>query len=79
MSSRDEANDKTNSVPYALAGDAFTNSVRNADLLAECVEVGNLSINHFVASAAETLFGGVKDSGIGRERRFRGVAVLYCR
>jgi len=34
--------------------------------LAESVEVGNLSINHFVAPIAETPFGGLKDSGFGR-------------
>ena len=37
------------------------------------VEVGNLSINHFVASSAETPFGGVKDSGYGREGGTEGL------
>jgi succinate-semialdehyde dehydrogenase / glutarate-semialdehyde dehydrogenase len=69
----DEAIEKANSVPYGLAGYAFTNSARNADLLAERVEVGNLSINHFVASSAETPFGGVKDSGFGREGGVEGL------
>src|SRR5580658_7214743 len=73
--SLDEAIEKANSVPYGLAGYAFTNSARNADRLAESVEVGNLSINHFVASSAETPFGGVKDSGFGREG---GVEGLQC-
>ena len=54
-------------MPYGLAGYAFTRSAGNADRLANDVEVGNLSINHFVASVAETPFGGVKDSGYGRE------------
>jgi succinate-semialdehyde dehydrogenase/glutarate-semialdehyde dehydrogenase len=71
--SLDEAIEKANSVPYGLAAYAFTNSARNAEQLAENVEVGNLSINHFVASSAETPFGGVKDSGFGREG---GVEVL---
>ena len=31
------------------------------DRLADGVGVGNLSINHFVASSAETPFGGVKE------------------
>jgi succinate-semialdehyde dehydrogenase/glutarate-semialdehyde dehydrogenase len=71
----DEAIEKANSVPYGLAGYAFTNSARNADRLADSVEVGNLSINHFVASSVETPFGGVKDSGIGREG---GIEGLQC-
>jgi len=37
--------------------------------------VGNLSINHFVASIAETLFGGVKDSGVSHEG---GTELLQC-
>ncbi|MDR3532608.1 MAG: NAD-dependent succinate-semialdehyde dehydrogenase [Rhodopila sp.] len=73
--SLDEAIEKANSVPYGLAAYAFTNSAHNADRLAESVEVGNLSINHFVASSAETPFGGVKDSGFGREG---GVEGLQC-
>ena len=39
----------------------------------EGVEVGNLSINHLVASLAETPFGGVKDSGYGREGGSEGL------
>ncbi|HEY1411101.1 MAG TPA: aldehyde dehydrogenase family protein, partial [Rhodopila sp.] len=71
--SLDEAIEKANSVPYGLAAYAFTNSARNAEQLAESVEVGNLSINHFVASSAETPFGGVKDSGFGREGGVEGL------
>ena len=70
--SLDEAIEKANSVPYGLAGYAFTNSARKAERMAESVEVGNLSINHFVASSAETPFG-VKDSGFGREGGTEGL------
>jgi len=69
----DEAIEKANSLPYGLAAYAFTRSARNADMLADGVEVGNLSINHFVASVAETPFGGVKDSGYGREGGTEGL------
>jgi succinate-semialdehyde dehydrogenase/glutarate-semialdehyde dehydrogenase len=69
----DEAIEKANSLPYGLAAYAFTGSARNADVLAEGVEAGNLSINHFVASVAETPFGGVKDSGYGREGGTEGL------
>jgi succinate-semialdehyde dehydrogenase / glutarate-semialdehyde dehydrogenase len=69
----DEAIEKANALPYGLAGYAFTRSAHNADRLANEVEVGNLSINHFVASVAETPFGGVKDSGYGREGGTEGL------
>jgi succinate-semialdehyde dehydrogenase/glutarate-semialdehyde dehydrogenase len=69
----DEAIGKANSLPYGLAAYAFTRSARNIDQLAERVEVGNLSINHLTASFAETPFGGVKDSGYGREGGTEGL------
>jgi succinate-semialdehyde dehydrogenase / glutarate-semialdehyde dehydrogenase len=69
----DEAIEKANSLPYGLAGYAFTRSAHSADRLANELEVGNLSINHFVASMAETPFGGVKDSGYGREGGTEGL------
>ena len=69
----DEAIEKANSLPYGLAAYAFTRSAQNADRLASEVEVGNLSINHFVASVAETPFGGVKESGYGREGGTEGL------
>lgn len=69
----DEAIHKANALPFGLAAYAFTQSARNAEQLANRVEVGNLSINHFVASIAETPFGGVKESGYGREGGTEGL------
>ena len=69
----EEAIRRANELPYGLAAYAFTNSARNVDLLSDGVEAGNLSINHFVASVAETPFGGVKDSGYGREGGTEGL------
>ena len=69
----EEALAKANALPYGLAAYAFTNSARKAEQLAEGIEVGNLSINHYVASIAETPFGGVKDSGYGREGGVEGL------
>jgi succinate-semialdehyde dehydrogenase/glutarate-semialdehyde dehydrogenase len=69
----DEAIEKANALPYGLAAYAFTRSAQNADRIATEVEVGNLSINHFVASVAETPFGGVKESGYGREGGTEGL------
>lgn len=71
--SLDEAIAKANSLPFGLAGYAFTRSASNAYRLSEELEVGNLCINHFVAFVAETPFGGVKDSGYGREGGIEGI------
>ena len=60
-------------LPYGLAAYAFTRSARNVDRLADGVEAGNLSINTLVASVPETPFGGVKESGYGREGGTEGL------
>ncbi len=73
VKSLDEAIEKANALPYGLAAYAFTRSAGNAEALAERVEAGNLSINHLTASLAETPFGGVKDSGYGREGGTEGL------
>lgn len=73
--SLDEAIEKANALPYGLAAYAFTRSAKNANRLAEEVQAGNLAINHFVASNADTPFGGVKESGYGREG---GIEGLQC-
>lgn len=74
VSSLDEAIEKANALPYGLAAYAFTHSARNADQLTERIEAGNLSINTLEASVAETPFGGVKDSGYGREGGIEGLS-----
>ncbi|MEP5728528.1 MAG: NAD-dependent succinate-semialdehyde dehydrogenase [Sulfitobacter sp.] len=62
-----------NSVPYGLAGYAFTNRADYIDRMIDHVEVGNLSINTLEASMPETPFGGVKSSGYGREGGSEGL------
>lgn len=56
-----------NSVPVGLVGYAFTDSLAEAERIQRELEVGALSINHFDTPDSDTPFGGVKDSGIGRE------------
>jgi succinate-semialdehyde dehydrogenase/glutarate-semialdehyde dehydrogenase len=74
FSSIDEAVEKANALPFGLAAYAFTHSARNADRLAEGIEAGNVSINTLEASVAETPFGGVKESGYGREGGMEGLS-----
>lgn len=73
VSSIDEAIEKANALPFGLAAYAFTHSARNVDQLADGIEAGNFSINTLEASVAETPFGGVKESGYGREGGIEGL------
>ena len=73
VASLDAAIEATNSVPYGLAGYAFTNRADYIDRMIDEVEVGNLSINTLEASMPETPFGGVKSSGYGREGGSEGL------
>lgn len=65
--SLDDAITLANSLPVGLAGYAFTNSVDAAERLGRSMECGIMSINHFGGPAADMPFGGVKQSGMGRE------------
>jgi succinate-semialdehyde dehydrogenase/glutarate-semialdehyde dehydrogenase len=69
----EEAIEKSNDSPFALSAYGFTGSARNVALMSEGVECGSLSINHYRASFAEAPFGGVKDSGYGREGGSEGL------
>jgi len=63
----EEAIAKANELPYGLAAYAFTRSSAAAAKLGEEVECGMFSINHLWTGTAEAPFGGVRDSGHGRE------------
>lgn len=65
---------RANAVPYGLSAYAFTDSAAKIERLTQEVEAGTLSVNHMTASVAETPFGGVKDSGFGREGGTEGLA-----
>ena len=66
----DEAIAIANRLPYGLCSYAFTNSQTKAYELAHRVESGIMSINHYGTSQPDTPFGGVKESGYGREGGF---------
>ncbi len=52
---------------YGLGASIHTRDPQRAADLARALEVGTVFINDFVRSSAELPFGGVKDSGYGRE------------
>ena len=73
VASIDEGIAKANAVPFGLAAYGFTNRADYADRLIDELEAGNVSINTLEASLPETPFGGIKDSGFGREGGTEGL------
>lgn len=69
----EEALTQANALPYGLAAYAFTTSLRTARQVTEGLECGVVGLNSFSGSNPETPFGGVKDSGYGREGGTEGV------
>jgi succinate-semialdehyde dehydrogenase/glutarate-semialdehyde dehydrogenase len=64
---------RANATPYGLAGFVFTRSTRTAFLACEGLEVGMVGVNNLVIAAAEIPFGGIKQSGFGREGGSEGI------
>lgn len=73
VSSLEAAIEKANSLPFGLAAYGFATTAENVDRLMSGLEAGNVSINTLEASVAETPFGGVKESGLGREGGAEGL------
>ena len=73
VESVEEAIRCANALPFGLAAYGFTTSTRAAARLADELECGALSINHFGLGSPETPFGGVKDSGFGSEGGSEGL------
>ena len=63
----DEVVQRANAVPFGLAGYVFSDSLQTATRAAEALEVGMVGVNDMLLAAAEAPFGGIKESGMGRE------------
>ncbi|WP_405639252.1 aldehyde dehydrogenase [Streptomyces uncialis] len=61
------------STPYGLACGIWTRDYRRAWRLARRIEAGTVWINTYKQLSASTPFGGVKESGIGREKGRQGI------
>lgn len=68
-----EAMAKANGTPYGLAGYAFTRSQATAAWLGRNLEAGLVGLNTFAVGGSEVPFGGIKDSGYGREGGTEGI------
>ncbi len=64
---------KANSSEYGLVGYVYTNDQRRVLRVAEALEFGMIGINTGIVSNPAAPFGGVKQSGFGREGGFEGI------
>ncbi len=67
FSSDDEVIEMANDTPYGLASYFFSRDIGRIWRVAEALEYGIVSINNGLPTIAEVPFGGVKESGMGRE------------
>jgi succinate-semialdehyde dehydrogenase / glutarate-semialdehyde dehydrogenase len=73
FSTDQEAIDAANDTEYGLVSYVFTNDLRRALRVAEALETGMVGLNQGVVSNPAAPFGGVKQSGLGREGGFTGI------
>ncbi len=69
----DEAVEIANGTPYGLAAYFFTNDYKTGVYLHEQLDFGIVGWNDGAPSAAHVPFGGMKESGIGREGGIEGI------
>ena len=62
-----------NDTEYGLVAYAFTQDLSRALRVAEGLETGMVAINQGIVSNPAAPFGGVKDSGLGREGGLEGI------
>ncbi|MEV0334809.1 NAD-dependent succinate-semialdehyde dehydrogenase [Nocardia sp. NPDC050717] len=63
----DEAVTRANDTPYGLVAYVFTENLRRGLRVCEALETGMVGLNQGVVSNPAAPFGGVKESGLGRE------------
>ena len=69
----DEVLMEANRLPYGLSAYAYTASSETADRVGREIESGIIGINHHGQPAVETPFGGIQDSGQGKENGSEGL------
>jgi succinate-semialdehyde dehydrogenase / glutarate-semialdehyde dehydrogenase len=67
FSSDTEAIRMANDTPYGLAAYLYTDNLSRAIRVAEALDYGIIGLNDGLPSASQAPFGGIKESGIGRE------------
>ena len=69
----DEALAIANGLPYGLVAGIYTSDVGRALRFAQRIEAGSVWINGWYLGGVQAPTGGIKDSGIGRERGLAGI------
>lgn len=62
-----------NDTEFGLVAYVYTNDLRRALRVVEALDVGMVGVNQGIVSNASAPFGGVKQSGIGREGGYEGI------
>jgi succinate-semialdehyde dehydrogenase/glutarate-semialdehyde dehydrogenase len=73
FATEDEAVAKANATEYGLASYVYTRDLARAHRLIDTIEAGMMGINVGVISNAAAPFGGIKQSGLGREGGAEGI------
>jgi succinate-semialdehyde dehydrogenase/glutarate-semialdehyde dehydrogenase len=73
FTSEDEALEAANRTEYGLVAYLYTRDLARAFRVAEGIETGMIGLNQGIVSNAAAPFGGVKESGFGREGGFEGI------
>ena len=73
FSTLEEGVAKANDTEFGLAAYAFTENFHTAEYLAHALESGMVGINRAAISDAAAPFGGIKESGFGREGGAEGI------
>ena len=69
--------EEANRLPYGLAAYAYTNSAKTAEAISSELSSGMISINHHGLAMPETPFGGIGDSGYGKEGGMEGIESYF--
>jgi succinate-semialdehyde dehydrogenase/glutarate-semialdehyde dehydrogenase len=69
----EEVIERANGLPFGLAAYVFSNDAERAQRTAERLEAGMVGINELLLASAEMPFGGIKESGFGREGGALGI------
>ena len=77
FSNFDDVVQEANRLPYGLAAYAYTTSAKTAGAIGSALSSGMVSINHHGLAMPETPFGGIGDSGFGKEGGMEGIESYF--